>query len=128
MPHGPDRLLSDRSPISRQPRWSSLDLHRVLSLGFFLLTRSGRRTEDETRAVHSVDHPQFVRLIHFASQLPHVNVDAVGPRNKLVVPHLFEQHCTGQQLILPTHHALEQTELAGREINRAARAPAGVLD
>jgi hypothetical protein len=32
-----------------------------------LLTRSGRRTEDETRAAHSVDHPRFVRLIHFAS-------------------------------------------------------------
>jgi hypothetical protein len=57
-----------------------------------------------------------------------VNVDAVGLRNKLVVPHLFEQHCTGQQLILPTHHVLEQTELAGRQIIRAARAPAGVLD
>src|SRR5229473_4088368 len=90
--------------------------------------KSGRGTEDETHAADIMNHWRLARLVHFAPQPPHVNVNEVGLGNEVVVPHLLQQHRARQHLLLATHHVFEQAEFARQQINRAIPALGGALD
>src|SRR5438132_11458716 len=90
--------------------------------------KSGRCTENESYTADIVDHRRLMRLIHLAPQPSHVNVNEVGLRHELVVPHLFEQHGTRQHLLLSTHHVFEQPEFARQKVNPAVAALGDALD
>src|SRR5579859_2071930 len=90
--------------------------------------KSGRGTEDETRATHILNHRRIGWLVYLPPQPPHVNVDEVGLRDELVVPHLFEQHGARQHLLFAAHHIFEQAEFAWQQVDRSLPALRGALD
>jgi hypothetical protein len=52
-----------------------------------------------------------------------MNIDEVRFRHEFVVPYLLEQHGACQDLAVPAHHVLEQTEFPRPEIKLSLTAP-----
>jgi hypothetical protein len=73
---------------------------------------SGGRTENEADATNVVYHGGLTRLVDLMAESPHVDINEIGLRNESVVPDFFEQHCASENLVLASHHILEQPELA----------------
>src|ERR1700730_11209679 len=91
-------------------------------------TNSGRSTEDEPFAANVVYHGLLAGLINLAPQPAHVNVDEVAARYEFVVPDFFEQHGTGEQLVLAAHHVLEQTKFTRQQLHAPFTALGGACE
>src|SRR5712671_1951345 len=91
-------------------------------------TKSGRGTEDKSYAADAMDHRRLVLIVDLVPQPAHMHVDEVGLWDELVFPHLFEQHCARQRLVLATHHILEQAEFPRQQLNGAVAALCRTLD
>src|SRR4030081_3649693 len=89
---------------------------------------SGRRTEYESFPADAMDHRLLVGSVDLSPQPAHVYVNEIAVRHEFVVPHFFEQHRPGQQLILSAHHVLEQAEFPREQIDRAVPTFGGAPD
>jgi hypothetical protein len=99
--------------IANAPEISSVQRKPVVRMN------SGRSTEDESFATDVVDHRLFFESIDLPTQPAHMHVHKIASRNELVIPNFLKQHCARQQLILPTHHVLEQAKFTRQEVDRA---------
>src|ERR1700745_3748123 len=84
---------------------------------------SGRSTEDKTFAANIEDHRLLLRIVDLTTQPAYVDIDEIALGHELVVPDFLEQHRPRQQLVLATHHVLEQTKFAWQQFDRAIAAP-----
>src|ERR1700747_3016567 len=84
-------------------------------------------TEDKTDATDIANERGLVRSVCLPTQLSHVNVDEIGFRNELVVPHLRQDGCACQQLVASLHHVLEQMKLAWPQIDPTVAALRGSI-
>jgi hypothetical protein len=99
--------------IARQRRWQRLLL----------------RSQNKPGAPDIVDQLGFPSAVDLVPQSAHVHIDQIGRgRDELVVPDLFEQHCTGQQLITSPHHVFEEAEFAWQQIDLSLAAPRSTRD
>src|SRR5882672_10088043 len=62
------------------------------------------RTHNESCAADGANHGGFICPVDLATQSTHMNIDKVRFRNEFVVPYVFEEGCTCQQLVDPLHH------------------------
>ena len=85
-------------------------------------TKSGRFTENKSRAADVVDHGGIIWSVPPCAQPAHMDVNEIGRRHELIVPDLFEQHGAREQLVASLHHVLEQAEFPRQQLDRAVAA------
>src|ERR1700759_351370 len=100
------------------PAAKSRPATRILSSG----------AEYETRAADIVNHGGFAGTVHLVAQASHVDVDEVGRRNELVIPHFLQKHGSRQQLIAPLHHVFKQAKFSRQEFDHPVASLGGALD
>src|SRR5258708_6487697 len=57
-----------------------------------------------------------------------MDMDTVGLRDEIIMPHIFDEVRARQNLVAPLHHILEQLEFARPQINRPVATPRGAID
>jgi hypothetical protein len=62
------------------------------------------------------------------AQPAHVDINEIGFRNEFVMPHVFKQRGTFQQLTIVLHHVSEQAKFLRQQSYRAFPTPGGSLD
>ena len=75
-----------------------------------------------------MDHGSFAGSVYLVAQSPHVYVNKVGRRNKLVIPDFLQKHGSRQQLIASLHHVFKQAKFSRQKIDHAIAALCGALD
>src|ERR1700722_12022959 len=66
--------------------------------------------------------------VELAPQVADLDVDDIGLRHEIEIPHVFEQHRPGHDLAGPAHEIFEQSEFPRQQIDRLAVAPDGPLN
>src|SRR5262249_25816097 len=87
-----------------------------------------RSTDAKPYAAHGMDQRIGLMIVDLAPHPPDVNVDNVGVRIEMQVPHVLQQHRARDRSPLVADQILEYLELARQQIEGAAAALARARD
>src|SRR5690349_12433540 len=90
----------------RETRWLPIEF-RSATCG---RDRSSRRTQRISRATHGVEKRCRKTLVELLPQAAHMHVDDVGLWIEMVIPHLLEQHGTGDDVSGVAHQISNDSE------------------
>src|ERR1700735_965615 len=80
-----------------------------------------RSTKAKPDAAYGVDQWVGVSAVYFAPESADVHIDDIGRRIKMQVPDVLQQHAARDDLPLVVGQVGKQLELAGQQLDRAAR-------
>src|SRR5205807_3870405 len=84
-----------------------------------------RRPQTVTGASHGVQQGAVEIPIDLLAQPADVNVDDVGLRVEMIVPDMFEQHRSGDDVAGIAHQIFEKAKFARQYLDRLVAAPHG---
>src|SRR5271154_6409317 len=76
-----------------------------------------RSTDAESDAADGMDERVVLLIVHLAADPPDIDIDDVGGGVEMEIPHVLQQHGSGNDLTLIANQVFENLELARQQFD-----------